>query len=243
MRDDDLRRLDRLAVLVAHRHLALGVGAEGLLAARVARFGDEAEDFVRVIDRRRHQFRRLAAGVAEHDALIARAFVLVAGGVDALRDVGGLGVQQHFDLGVPPVEAVLLVADLLDRRAGRFLELDRAKVGAAHLAGDDDAIGRRQRLASDADLIGVDARARAFAEEQIDDLVGDAVADLVGMALGNRLAGEQVILSGHRFHLQIVSPLRPIAPPTARQTNSSQPPLLTGGVRLVKLFERISFFL
>ena len=34
VRDDDLRRLDRLAVLVAHRHLALGVGPERLLAAR-----------------------------------------------------------------------------------------------------------------------------------------------------------------------------------------------------------------
>ena len=72
---------------------------------------------MRVIDRRRHQLGRLAAGVAEHDALVAGALVLVAGGVDALGDVGGLRVQQHFDLGVAPMEAVLLVADVLDRRA------------------------------------------------------------------------------------------------------------------------------
>ena len=97
VRNHDLRRLDRLAVFVAHRHLALGVGAERLFAPRMARFGEIAKDLVRVLDRRRHEFRGLAAGVAEHDALIARAFILVAGRVDALRDVGGLGVQQHLD--------------------------------------------------------------------------------------------------------------------------------------------------
>ena len=37
----------------------------------------------------------------------------------------------------------------------------------------------------------------AFAEEQIDDLVGDAVADLVRMALGNGFAGEQIGLDAH----------------------------------------------
>jgi hypothetical protein len=58
------------------------------------------EDLVRIVDRRRHQLRRLAAGIAEHDALVAGALVLVAGGVDALGDVGRLAVQQHVDLGV-----------------------------------------------------------------------------------------------------------------------------------------------
>ena len=76
-----------------------------------------------VVERRRHQFGRLAAGVAEHDALVARALVLVAGGVDALGDVGGLGMQQNLDIGVAPVEALLLVADVLDRLTGRFDDL------------------------------------------------------------------------------------------------------------------------
>ena len=44
-----------------------------------ARFARCFEDLVGVVDRRRHQLRRLAAGVAEHDALVARALVLVAG--------------------------------------------------------------------------------------------------------------------------------------------------------------------
>ena len=57
MGNDDLRRLDRLAVVVAHRHLALGVGAQRRFPARTARLGQVVKDLVRVIERRRHQFR------------------------------------------------------------------------------------------------------------------------------------------------------------------------------------------
>ena len=106
-----------LPSVIAHGDLALGVRAERLGLAGVARVGHELENLVRVVDRRRHQLRRLAAGIAEHDALVAGALVLVAGRVDALRDVGRLRVQQHLDLGGLPVEAVLLVADVLDRGA------------------------------------------------------------------------------------------------------------------------------
>ena len=113
---------------------------------------------VGVVDRRRHQLRRLAAGIAEHDALVAGAFVLVAGGVDALGDVGRLGVQQDLDVAVFPVEAGLLVADVPDREAGDVGDVvlgDRG--GAAGLAGDDDAVGGGERLAGDADVPGIDA--------------------------------------------------------------------------------------
>jgi hypothetical protein len=39
--------------------------------------------------------------------------------------------------------------------------------------------------------------ALALAVEQIDDLVGDPVADLVRVTFGNGLAGEEVILARH----------------------------------------------
>ena len=124
-REHDLGDADRLAVLVLDRDLALGVGAElgGGALAGLARIGEHLEDLVGVVDRRRQQFRRLAAGIAEHDALVAGAVILVAGLVDALRDVGRLRVQQHVDLGLLPVEAVLLVADRLDRLARGRLDL------------------------------------------------------------------------------------------------------------------------
>ncbi len=197
VRQDDLGDADRHAVLVANRHLALGVGAEALLGARAARVGQVLQDAVGIVDRRRHQFRRLTAGVAEHDALVAGALFLVAGLVDAGRDVGRLRVQQDLDLGGLVMEAVLLVADVLDGGAGRGLDDRGIDGGAAHLAGDHDAVGRGQRLAGDADLVGVEAGLGAFAEEQVDHLVGDPVADLVGMPFGDGLAGEQVVRTGH----------------------------------------------
>ena len=90
-----------------------------------------------VIQRRRHEFRRFAARVTEHDALVARPFVLIAARVYALRNVRRLGVQQHLDLGVAPVKAVLLVADVLDRVADRRLYLFIGDFRPANLAGND----------------------------------------------------------------------------------------------------------
>ena len=104
-----------------------------------------------VVDRRRHQRFGLAAGVAEHDALVAGALVLVAGGVDADGDVGGLRVDQDLDVGLLPVEAGLLVADILDRMAGGgFDQLMGDRVGSAHFAGEHELVGRGQGLDRDA---------------------------------------------------------------------------------------------
>ena len=69
--------------------------------------------------------------------------------------------------------------------------------GAAGFAGDHDAIGRGQGFAGDADIPGVDAVLGAFAEKQIHDLVGNPVADLVGMTFGNAFAGEEIIHTRH----------------------------------------------
>ena len=196
MRENDLRRFDGLAVFITHRHLALGVGAEALLLAGVARLGEQFENLVRIIERGRHEFGRLAHRIAEHDALIARAFVLVASGVDALCDIDGLLMQQHFDVGGVPVEAVLLVTDVLDGVAGDLDDAVERNMRTTHFAGDDDAIGGAERLCGDTDRIGIDAGLGAFAEELIDDFIGDAVADLVRMSFGNGLTGEKIIFAG-----------------------------------------------
>ena len=94
-RDDDVRDGDRLAVVVDHRDLGLGVGAQPLHLALLANPGELAAEAVGEHDRRGHQLRRLVAGVAEHQALIAGALLrrlLALGrlGVHALRDVGRL---------------------------------------------------------------------------------------------------------------------------------------------------------
>ena len=67
-------------------------------------------------------------------------------------------------------------------RAVLHLALEPCLERAAHLACDDDAVRGGERLAGDAHIGRIDTRLRALTEEEIDDLVRDAVADLVGMA-------------------------------------------------------------
>ena len=177
--------------------LASGAELAGLAGLLFAGRGKILEDLVRIIDWGRHQLRRLAAGVTEHDALVARAFVLVAGAVHALRDIGGLGMQQDFDLGVFPVETVLLVPDVLDGGARHVFDPLRIDDRPTDLAGDHDPVCRRKRLAGDADAVGIDAGLRTLTEEQVDDLVGDAVADLVGMSFRHGFTREEVIRARH----------------------------------------------
>ena len=110
-----------------------------------------------------------------------------------LRDVRRLGVQADVDVGGAPVEPLLLVADVAHRGADDALDLGRRDLGAAGLAGDDDEVGGRQGLAGDAG-VGV-----AGGEKGVDHGVGDAVAHLVRVALGHRLAGEEVVGPGHRL--------------------------------------------
>ena len=148
------------------------------------RVGHPLEDPVGEMNGGRHQRRGLAAGVSEHQALVARPLVLVPGGVDALGDVRGLRVEVDPDLGVPPVEPLLLVADLADRFARPAFDLVLSdELAASHFARDHDEVRRAQRLAPD-------ARPGVGVEIQVDDGVGDAVADLVRMALRDRLARE-----------------------------------------------------
>ncbi len=124
-RDDDAGGAHRLAINIAQRDLALGVGLQTgdqqILVA--AHFADPAEDEMRIVQRRGHQILGLAAGIAEHDALVAGALILVAGGVHAHRDIGGLGMQMHIHLGIAPGEAGLVVADIMHREAREMGEI------------------------------------------------------------------------------------------------------------------------
>ena len=141
---------------------------------------------MRVVDGGRHQRRRLAACVPEHQALVARPLVLVPGRIDALGDVTGLLVEVDLDGRAFPVESVLLVADVADHLARAVLDVLAAdRLGTSHLSGDHDEVRRAQGLAPD-------ARSGVGAEVQIDDGVGDSIADLVRMSFRDRLAREQV---------------------------------------------------
>ncbi|KAG5728649.1 hypothetical protein E4T56_gene13993, partial [Termitomyces sp. T112] len=91
------------------------------------------------------------------------------------------------------MEAFLLVADVLDRLPHHAFDLLAGhRLRTTRFTGDHHLVGGGKRFAGRADLPGIDAGFRPFAVEQVDDLVGDTVTDLVWMSLGNGLAGEQI---------------------------------------------------
>ncbi len=193
---------DRTAVGVADGDLGLAVGAEVGERLVLAHRGEPLGQPVGEVDRHRHQRLGLVAGVAEHHPLVACAgdqqlVVLAAdpglvGGVDALGDVGRLLVERDQDRDVVAVVAVVavVVADAADRLADDLgdVEVDLGR----DLAGDDRHAGVDQRLAGDPAL-------RVLGHDRVEDAVGDLVADLVRMALGDRLGGEQVLALGERL--------------------------------------------
>ena len=157
--------------------------------------GHAFQDLVAVIERGGHQVGGFVGGVTEHDPLVARAFILVVAGIDALRDVRGLAVQAVDEFELLPVEAVLRIADLahglahrrfdLFLRAGRpFAVLEHAL--AADLTSENHQLGGGQRFAGDPGF-GV------LGQEQVNDGVGNLIRNLVGMAFGDRFGGKEIV--------------------------------------------------
>lgn len=158
-----------------------------------------------VVESRGHQVGRLVAGETKHDALVAGTFVVVAAGIDALRDVRRPRVQVVLEAEALPVKPALLVTDLANRatdgvlhfllEAWRPVAVLIHDPVAADLAGKDHQLGGRQRLTGD-------ARLGVLGQEHIDDRVRDLVGDFVRMAFGDTFGREQVALA----HREIVTP-------------------------------------
>jgi hypothetical protein len=204
--DQQLLDPHRPAVGVAHRDLGLAIGAEVVEGAGPAHRGEPLRQPVGELDRHRHQRLGLVGRVAEHHPLVAgsglqqfvvggRAGTGLVRGVDALGDVGRLLVERDEDRDVVAVVAVVavVVADPPDRLADDLgdVEVDLAR----DLAGDHRHAGVDQRLAGDPAL-GVPRH------DGVEDRVGDLVADLVGVALGDGLGREQVLALGERLDLR-----------------------------------------
>ena len=115
--DDSGRGLWLAFIVVAQGHLAFGIGLKKRRSARMAVCGHALKDLVAVIQRRGHQVRGFSRGIAEHDALVASAFILVVACVYTLRDMCRLAVQVIFEAQGFPVEARLRVADFLNGAA------------------------------------------------------------------------------------------------------------------------------
>ena len=193
-RDHHRGGADRPAGLVAQADLALGIGSETRHLAGMPRPREVAQDRVRVVDRGWHQHVGLAAGMAEHEPLVACAHV--AGIVARLRihslgNVLRLRVQVCVDRAGPPVKPVLLVAHPPDGLPHRVDDPGRNPVRPAHLAGEHDPVGGGQRLAGNP-AVGVGR------EVQIDHGIGNEVADLVRVTFRHRFTGKYVTALGHR---------------------------------------------
>jgi hypothetical protein len=172
-----------------HRHpsvvldgdLALAVGPEVVDHAFPADLRETARELVGEHDGHGHQLVGLAAGVAEHQALVAG-----APRVHSLGDVGRLLVDGRDHGAGLVVEAVLGpgVAHPLDGLAN-----DPGQVGVGlgrDLPGDEREPGGHQRLAGHP-AVGV------FGQQDVEDGVGNLVRDLVGVPLGDGLRGEEVL--------------------------------------------------
>ena len=103
--DDDGGNAFGLAVLVFDADLRLAVRqkiGQQLFAPHLLELSRQA---VRKRDRQRHQRAGLAAGVAEHHTLIARAGFLRRAAVNPARDVRRLGVDADADAHIFGVKA------------------------------------------------------------------------------------------------------------------------------------------
>ena len=178
-RNDDGRGAHGALALVLDRHLRLAIGTEEVEIVRLAYFRQAARQLVREHDRERHQLRRLAAGEAEHQSLIAG-----AAGVDALRDVGRLRVDRRDHRARLAVEAVLGagVADVFDGVADDGGEVDVRLCG--DLAGDHRQTGGNERLAGH-------ASDRILGKHRVENGIRNLVGNLVRVPLGDRLRGKE----------------------------------------------------
>ena len=183
-----------VVLIILHRHLALAVGPQiGELPA-LADLGEPLGQLLGQRQRQRHQLRRLVAGIAEHHALVAGAvaqlavgsFLVLQGLVHAQGDVGGLLINGGDDATGIAVKAVFapVIADVPDHFPGDLGDVHVAVGG--DLAHDVDQSGADRGLAGHP-AIGI------LLQDRVQNSVGDLVADFVGMSLGHRLRGKQIM--------------------------------------------------
>jgi hypothetical protein len=116
-------------------------------------------------------------------------------------------MEQDLDIGTVIGKAILLVADVahdvarnprdhlaIDHRVAAILGEQRGLTTT--LTGDDDLVRGTERLASQPGIhqaVVGDTELDIVLDEGIEDRIRDLVANLVGMTLGDGLAGEQVV--------------------------------------------------
>ncbi len=179
----------RLAIDIAHGHLALGIRPQERQTAILAQLGLTLHQTVCIVDRRRHQLWGFITGVTEHQALVTGAGIQIIVGrvIHTLGDVVGLLVIADHDGAALVVNPVLgiVIADTLDRIA-RHLDVIHMRIGG-NFTGQNNQTGVAQRLRSY-------AREGVLGEDGIQDCIRNLVSNLIGMAFRNRFGSKEEII-------------------------------------------------
>ncbi len=188
---DGIDALGRMVVVVLDGHLALGVRAQvGHLGVLLAADGGEfLQQAVAEVQGQGHVGVRIAAGVAEHHALVAGALVLGLLALHALVDIRALLMDGAEHAAAVRLEHVLAfgVPDAADHVTCDLLHVE---VGfALHLTGQHHLPGGDQGFAGHL-AVGIEG------QEMVDERVADLVGHLVGVAFADAFGGEEV---GHEL--------------------------------------------
>jgi hypothetical protein len=169
-----------LVPVVLHAHLALAVRAQPIEGAVLPDLRQAPGEGVGVLDRSRHEFGRLPAGIAEHQPLIPG-----AARVHAHGDIRALLVEGDHDRAGIAVEALaaVVVADCVHHAAH---QLGHGDVGLrGDFPGHDHQAGGDQGFAGH-------AAGGVVLEGRVQNRVADLVRDFVRVTLGHAFGGEQV---------------------------------------------------
>ena len=182
-------------IFVPQGDLRLGVGTQPRHASITAQKRLPLYQAMRKINRRGHQYRRLIAGIAKHQPLVARPLieVVILGGVHPLGDIRALLVIGHEHGTALVINAVIgvVVPNVLNRLAG---DLNVINVGLGRdLASEHHQTRVTQSLCRD-------AGPRVLGQDSIEHSIGDLVRDLVRVAFGDRLRGKEIVLRHSTLH-------------------------------------------
>ena len=164
-------------VIIFYRNLAFGIGAESADFFAVAGLAQVAQYFVSQFYGQGHITTvesGFVFGITEHDALVSGAHTVYAEG-----DVSGLSVEEIGYLYIFPVKSGLFITDVFYGTADcRFDFVGVRTNGSRGFSGNNDTIGRRH-------CFYCGTGAGIFFEMEIEEGVGNGIANLVGVAFGN----------------------------------------------------------